>query len=97
MKKPKEKRLIQMTVTKEWLTSRATNKYFTRNLKVFIPLLIVWIIIEMYFSVNDNSLAGFIALAPAVLIYCYVMYKGWQSGKKFWEDIKDKDQPINID
>ena len=51
----------------------------------------------MQYFYNHTMLMNVLSIAPIVTVGCCFVYTLNKAGKKFWESVKDKEQPIRID
>jgi hypothetical protein len=91
-------------VTREWTKSQVINIMGhniinKRRGKYWIGLTIVsilWLVFALsVFTLN--TVVGIIAILPAIVIWLAYEYSAKETGKKFYEFIKDKPQPVAVD
>jgi general stress protein CsbA len=95
MKKPIEKRKIEMTWTKDGFINMGYNKAFCKSRWYMLPLFIVLAVVSVFVGKMDYT-AGLLILIVdiiALILWYLAMY---MEGKKFWKDNKDKPEPIHI-
>lgn len=91
-----ETRQVSINMTKEEVVSYGVNKAMKRSwnavmIRALIILLIV--MITSFFSINWLSMVAGIALC----LYLAVWYmRCVRSGKRLWESVKDKPEPITF-
>ena len=97
MKKKKETRLILREMTRGDIEAIANWRAMVKTWWIWIPILAVVIIfwaLDVKTTGDTYGRIGCGILAvEAIALMLYATYEG----RKFWNSIKDKDQPIKID
>lgn len=99
MSKVKESRIIITRWTRNKIISHAAGARLVKDAKWTTPLLLVILAVVMYCAfINDDFEWYGIAIGGIglILLYIYDMVVCRNYGKKYWEYIKDKEEPIEI-
>jgi hypothetical protein len=51
----------------------------------------------MQFFYNHTAMMNVLSITPLLTVICCFVYTLNKAGKKYWNDVKDKEQPIRID
>lgn len=95
--KVQEKRIIQFEATRKWIEDYGNQKYASKTRVRTTIILSVGLALSAIISIITKNTALFWIPTSFVLAYmCYWFIKGMQEGRKFWNEIKDKEQPIKL-
>ena len=100
VKKEVQKRLTQRTMTEDEIIYYGAQKYVKRTvwlvaLFTIIGAIIVSVVISIIEPIKDWwSLAGWIAFFVGWFVW---WLKIKVEGRKFWNNIKDREEPISLD
>lgn len=98
MKKGKERRQILRTMTQnqiEILGSELWMKKHRISLVIVAVVCFAWMGL-ITINTEDSIVASVIALIPFLVSFILWTWKYLKEGKRFWENIKDKEQPIDL-
>jgi len=102
MKKSRKKYLIQMEVTESFIKTREANKIWNKS---WIPYAIcAGILISIMFLLHNylawsnlqNNIAMFTGCALLAFLYIHWYLSGWFKAKRYWESIKNDEQPFHL-
>lgn len=102
MKKQQEKRLIIRELTESQIKEIAVSKWMRKNILWIVLWCVAWLVgwfalIHYIEVIQEQIYLQMIVLILAVSnITLPVVWKMSRVGKKIWNEIKDKDQPIRI-
>ena len=95
MKKPIEKRKVEMTWTKDGFIARGYNKAFYKSIWYMLPLMFGLMIVAIFVGeLNYGAGLSILVVDITFLILWYIAM--YVKGKQFWKENKDKPEPIHI-
>ena len=101
MGKQKEKYMVLREVSKDWIESCGAERKLRCIWKPYtIALLIILTGILVTFKVDvgiSSDAIGKIVSALLLCLYVLSMITLWRAGKKYFKEIKDKEQPILLE
>ena len=101
MGKQKEKYMVLQEVSKDWLESHGAERKVRRIWKpVAIALFLILIGISITFNVEvgiSSDIVGYIVMTLLLCIYFMSAISIWRAGKRYFKEVKDKEQPILLE
>jgi len=99
MAKKQETRLVQLRLSKDGLESRGAEREFRKIWKLFCLVLIVMLIgVTLVGNHSFNrEVVGYVAIALVVVLFGLFYIRLYRAGKRFWDSIKDKKEPIELE
>ena len=99
MKKVQEKRQITRTMTESQIRDLGMNLWIKRKNTPLLTLLLIglaWGIAIPVAIGNNSGSTMVIALSPIVIIGIWGCIRLTKEGNKFWNENKDKEEPIDL-
>ena len=95
--KVQEKRTIQLEATRKWIEEHGNQRYMRKTQIRTVIILTCGLALSTVISiVSKNATLFWIPAALTFVYMAYWMIKGSQEGRKFWNEIKDKEHPIKL-
>ncbi len=97
MKKVREKRRVLRTMTESDIKSLGSALWIRskgKALSVFFVLCLLWMLPIAYYW--DGNIAVVVAMTPLTLLWIWGMWRLDKEGKRLWNEVKDKEQPIDL-
>ena len=94
MKREKERRKVLLDVTEDWFRDRGTTAYVRKWIVPYIAVIVVILGIALGFHGND--IVGYMLCGVMSVVFIIALYFIWRSGKRFWNEWRDKPEPIEL-
>ncbi len=97
-KKEQETRLVLNKMTEGAIKGLGSNRWMYRKrwmLSGAFIVSVIWMIVSTYLYEQSVS-SAIIAVAPLAIVALVFYAQATKVGNKFWEEIKDKEQPVDI-
>ncbi len=97
-KKEQETRLVLNKMTRDAIKNLGVNRWVYRKrwmLSGAFIVSVIWMIVSTYLYEHSVS-SAIIAVVPLVIVALFFYVQATKVGKKFWEEIKDKPDPVDI-
>lgn len=100
MKKEEPKYLVTYKATKDNIKSIGSNRWLktqTAILYTFMGLFLLLAVIVMFLDNGQTREWGWIIIVPVIFWFIWFYGNIIYHGNKFWDKVKDKQEPINLD
>ncbi len=94
-KKEAEKREVHMVMTKGEIISKGYNAYLKKTLRRAVTILVVLLFISLGLSYVATWAFG-IGILAMFLFWIGWIQKGNTAGKRLWDEVKGKTEPIKL-
>jgi len=98
VKKEKVKIQVLRRMTKDDIENLGGNLWMRRKAKALIIgaiLSVVWLV-TIVLATEPSLLITYVAVAPMVAVWVCWLWRFTKAGKKLWNDVKDKKQPVDL-
>lgn len=95
MKKEQPKKLVQVEMNQKELEAWGSNRYYRNTWKAVGGVGIALFLAVVGFSFISDFVSGVFVVALLGLVIWW-MFKGWATGRKFWQSVKDKPEPLQL-
>jgi len=98
MRKENKKIQVIRMMSEGEVKNLGSSRWFNKVYKFLTIYLLAWVVYSVAIGqfLHDGNLVLLLVAIPALVGFAIIYYFAGRAGDKFWREVKDKEQPVDV-